>query len=111
MGEKNVNEKQISVIVPCYNASAFIPRCMTYLLKQTIGIENMEIILVDDASTDNGATLKLLYSYEKQYPDNIIVIASSENRRQGGARNLGCSMHQASIPLTVTRTTGTAKAP
>lgn len=88
-GEKSVKEKQISVIVPCYNAAEFIPRCMEYLLKQTIGLDNMEIILVDDASTDNGATLEVLYSYEKQCPDSIIVIASSENRRQGGARNLG----------------------
>ena len=89
LGEKNVKEKQLSVIVPCYNAAEFIPRCMEHLLNQTIGLDNMEIILVDDASNDNGATLEALYSYEKQYPDNIIVIASAENRRQGGARNLG----------------------
>lgn len=84
-----MKKKRISVIVPCYNSARFLPRCMKYLLNQTIGIENMEIVLVDDASTDQGATMEILCDYERQYPDSIIVIASSENRRQGGARNLG----------------------
>ena len=81
--------KKFSVIVPCYNCAEYIPRCMDHLMKQTIGLENLDIILVDDASTDQGATLELLYGYEKQCPDSITVIASSENKRQGGARNLG----------------------
>ncbi len=47
--------KKVSVIVPCYNAAEYLDRCMEHLLKQTIGTENMEIILIDDASTDDGA--------------------------------------------------------
>ena len=41
----------ISVIVPVYNVSRYIDRCMTSLLKQTY--ENIEIILVDDGSPDD----------------------------------------------------------
>lgn len=84
-----MKEKQMSIIIPCYNASEYLPRCMEYLLNQTIGMEHLEIIFVDDASTDNGATLETLYAYEKEYPESIIVIVSAENRKAGGARNLG----------------------
>lgn len=83
--------KKVSVIVPCYNAAEYLDRCMEHLLKQTIGTENMEIILIDDASTDDGATLGVLTAYEEKYPDTILVIALEENMRQGGARNIGIS--------------------
>ncbi len=83
--------KKVSVIVPCYNAAEYLDRCMEHLLKQTIGTENMEIILIDDASTDDGATLGLLTAYEEKYPDTILVIALEENMREGGARNIGIS--------------------
>ncbi|BBF43202.1 glycosyl transferase [Lachnospiraceae bacterium KM106-2] len=78
---------KISVIIPCYNAIKYIDRCMTSLINQTIGFGQLEIILINDASTDE--TLEVLSSYENQYPDNILVINCSENGRQGTARNLG----------------------
>ncbi len=77
----------ISVILPCYNMVNYIDRCMETLVKQTIGIENLEIILVNDASTDN--TLEKLQEWEVKYPENIMVITYEENMRQGGARNIG----------------------
>lgn len=81
--------KKVSVIVPCYNAAQYLDKCLDYLLRQTIGIENMEIILVDDASTDNGETMNLLLRYEQKFPDTIMVVSLQENLRQGGARNTG----------------------
>ena len=84
--KKTIFEK-ISIIVPCYNVATLVPRCMNSLLNQTIGLENLEIILVNDASTDT--TLEVLLEYEKQYPNNIIVINLEKNVRQGGARNIG----------------------
>lgn len=80
---------QISIIVPCYNAVPYIDRCVNSLVNQTIGLENLEIILVNDASTDS--TYEKLLDWEQQYPDSILVINSTENLRQGGARNLGVS--------------------
>lgn len=77
----------ISVIIPCYNVEAYINRCMDTLMHQTIGIENLEIILVNDASQDG--TLNKLKEWESQYPNNIMVITYEENLRQGGARNIG----------------------
>ena len=79
----------ISIIVPCYNAVPYIDRCVSSLVNQTIGLEQLEIILVNDASTDS--TYQKLLDWEKKYPDSILVINSNENLRQGGARNLGVS--------------------
>ena len=83
--------KKVSVVVPCYNASMYLHKCVDHLLTQTIGLENMEIILVDDASTDDGQTWEIIADYERQYPEAIIAISLPENLRQGGARNVGVS--------------------
>lgn len=80
-------ENKVSVIIPCYNAEQYIDICMNSLLKQTIGFSSLEVVLVNDGSVDR--TLEKMYGYEKQYPDNVMVINYEENRRQGYARNLG----------------------
>lgn len=79
--------KKISVVMPCYNVEKYIDKCMNSLIYQTIGIDNLEIICVNDASTDS--TLSILRSYEEKYPNSILLIDLSENQRQGGARNIG----------------------
>lgn len=78
-----------SIIVPCYNVSEYLDDCLSSLVNQTIGPESLEIILVDDCSTDDGMTLNKLMDWEKRYPDQIILIPLSQNMRQGGARNIG----------------------
>lgn len=78
---------EISVIVPCYNAEKYIDKCMESLVNQTIGLNKLELILVNDASTDQ--TLEKLKEWEAKYPKSVIVITYEENLRQGGARNVG----------------------
>lgn len=80
-------DKLISVIIPCYNVEKFIDRCMNSLINQTIGLQHLELIVVNDASTDH--TLDKLKKYESRYPDNILLIDLPENIKQGGARNIG----------------------
>jgi len=78
----------ISVIVPCYNVEKYIDRCMESIVGQTIGIENLQVIIVnDDASTDS--TLEKMREWEKKFPKNILLITYAENIRSGGARNIG----------------------
>jgi len=77
----------ISIIIPCYNAEQYIDRCLTSIVSQTIGINALEIICVDDASTDS--TWAHLQTWEQKYPDNIILIHCDTNGRQGTARNIG----------------------
>ncbi len=78
---------RISIIIPCYNAEKYIDECMQSILKQTSGLENLEIILVDDASTDR--TPEILKKYEQEYPENVMLILCEKNGRQGTARNIG----------------------
>lgn len=59
------------------------------MIKQTIGLEHLEIILANDASTD--ATLDNLMEWDQRFPENIMVITYEENLCQGGARNVGFS--------------------
>lgn len=80
--------KKITVIIPCYNAVQWLPKCFVSLAEQTIGIEFLELIFVDDASNDQGQTWKMLQEFEKAYPESVIVIHLQENMRQGGARNV-----------------------
>ncbi len=83
--------KNVSVVVPCYNVCDWLDVCMSHLLQQTIGRDNIEIILVDDASTDGGATWELILKYERNFPEVVIAVHLEENLRQGGARNVGIS--------------------
>lgn len=78
---------KISVIIPCYNVVPYIDRCLTTITRQTIGIDALEIICIDDASTDD--TWTHLQAWEAKYPENIMLIHSDVNARQGTARNLG----------------------
>lgn len=78
---------KLSVIVPVYNmmAGGKLKNCLDSLLRQDI--EDMEIIAVDDRSTDDS--LAFLESCSQKYGARFVTIASPVNRRQGGAKNLG----------------------
>lgn len=78
---------RLSVIVPVYNMAAGgkLAFCLDSLLNQTV--RDMEIIAVDDASTDNS--LEVLRKYEREYPGRVRVLTYPVNKRQGGAKNEG----------------------
>ena len=66
-----------------YNAAKYLDKCIEQLLHQTIGINDLEIILVDDASTDRGETKSLIQRYEQHFPETIIAVFLERNVRQG----------------------------
>jgi glycosyltransferase involved in cell wall biosynthesis len=74
----------VSVIVPVYNASPWLARCLDSLLGQTL--KDIEIIYVDDASSDNS--LEILREYEKK-DLRLKVIAREKNGGAAAARNCG----------------------
>lgn len=78
---------KLSIIVPVYNMAEDnrLTFCLDSLLNQTV--QDMEIIAVDDASTDNSA--EILKEYEKKYPDKIKAVFHEKNKKQGGAKNTG----------------------
>lgn len=76
--------KKISVIIPAYNVEKYIRRCLDSLVNQTY--ETMEIIVVNDGSTDR--TGEILHEYAERFPDKVTVY-DRENGGQAEARNFG----------------------
>lgn len=78
-----MNELVISIIVPIYNVGNYLKECIDSILEQTY--ENIEVILVDDGSTDDSSFLCDLYS-EK---DNRVIVIHKENGGLDSARKAG----------------------
>ena len=77
---------KISLLVAVYNTAAYLSQCLDSLLSQTL--KDIEVICVDDASTDNS--LALLYQYAEK-DNRVKVFALKENCGQAHARNVGLS--------------------
>ncbi len=75
---------RLSVIVPVYNVKPFLERCVASLLEQQL--EDYEIILIDDGSTDGSG--ELMDSLARQHGDMIRCL-HIDNGGQGRARNFG----------------------
>lgn len=75
--------KKVSVIVPVYNMEGFIDKGVSCILKQTY--QNLEIIMVDDGSTDNSLNM-LLKAADR---DNRVKVFTKPNEGAGLARNFG----------------------
>lgn len=73
---------KVSVIIPVYNCEKYIERCLDSVINQTLN--DIEIICVDDCSTDNS--LEILKKYAKN-DSRVKVLALKENKKQGYARN------------------------
>lgn len=73
----------ISIIVPIYNVEKYLRKCIESILNQTL--ENIEVILINDGSTDNCG--KIIDEYEKQ--DKRVISIHKENGGQSSARNMG----------------------
>jgi glycosyltransferase involved in cell wall biosynthesis len=83
----NLKNIKISIIVPVFNVEEYIEKCLETLINQTL--KEIEIILIDDKSTDNS--VKICRRYAKK--DNRLVIISNEKQiKQGLSRNKGISI-------------------
>ena len=76
----------ISVIIPAYNAERFIEQCLQSVCVQTLS--DIEIIVVDDGSTDRTADIVREYAAK----DSRITLISQQNRYAGAARNRGLAV-------------------
>ena len=77
----------VSVIVPTYNSEEYIDNAFNSLLNQTIGFEKLEIIFVDDDSSDK--TPQIIDDYATRY-ENVVSIHMDENSGYAGKpRNIG----------------------
>ena len=77
----------VSMIIPCHNSTDYLEECWDSIRSQTFGLTRMQVIFVDDASSDDGATLRMLERFRSQAPEQVQILPLPENIRQGGARN------------------------
>lgn len=78
---------KISIIIPVFNVSEYLDLALESIINQTFGFENLEVIFVDDCSTD-GSDL-IIDSYAKKY-DNVFSFKLDENSGIAGKpRNIG----------------------
>lgn len=79
-----MNTPKVSVIIPAYNAEAFLPKCLDSVVDQTI--DSYEVIVINDGSTDGTQTI--IDSYQQKYPA-IIRSFITENSGVASTRNFG----------------------
>ncbi|HWL03525.1 MAG TPA: glycosyltransferase family 2 protein [Xanthobacteraceae bacterium] len=82
MAQASASQPLVSVVVTAYNSAPTILRAMESVLAQTM--PDLELIVVDDASTDDTAALA-----ESIYDGRVRLIRNARNRGIGGAKNVG----------------------
>ena len=81
---------KVSVIVPVYNVSEYLRDCLDSLLAQTIDHSQMEVLLINDGSTDNS--LDICYEYAQSH--FIFKVFTKENEGLSATRNYGINHSQ-----------------
>ena len=77
---------EFSVIMAVYNVEPFLKEAVDSLIAQDFGFEKIQLIMVDDGSTDGSGAI--CDEYAAQYPENVVVI-HKENGGVSSARNTG----------------------
>ncbi len=79
---------KISVIIPVYNGEKYLKNCLDSILNQTIGKKHLEIIIINDGSTDNSE--KIIKNYKND--NQMITYINQQNQGQAAARNRALSL-------------------
>ena len=77
----------VSIVVPVYNTLAYLPVCLGSLKNQTIGADRLEIIIVDDGSTDGS--VEYLKEFEEQNKNVKLICLPQNTGAPGYVRNVG----------------------
>ncbi len=96
----------ISYIIPAYNASSYIKRCLDSIYTLPLDEAEFEVIVIDDCSTDN--TIDIVQQYIEKH-SNIVLLCQPENHRQGAARNRGVAIAKGEYIVFVDSDDETAK--
>ncbi|WP_296887527.1 glycosyltransferase family 2 protein [uncultured Methanobrevibacter sp.] len=75
---------KLSVIIPVYNGEKYLRKCLDSVVNQSIGIDNIEVIIVNDNSTDNS--LNIINEYCDKYP-SFKLISNNSQLGAGESRN------------------------
>jgi len=85
-------DKMISVILPIHNVDNYLEDCINSIINQTIGFQNIELIMVDDGSTDDS--YNIMKKYDKMYENVKIYHFEEKSGAAGKPRNKGIEMAQ-----------------
>jgi len=80
----------VSVVVPVYNTMPYLTRCLASLAEQTIGAHRMEVIAIDDGSTDGSG--RQLDRFARRHPELIRVIHQENSGGPAGPCNRGLEL-------------------
>ena len=88
MGKLNQNKEnfKISVVMAIYTTEEFLKEAIDSIVNQSIGFDDVELVLVDDGSTDGSKEICL--DYKERFPQNVNYIYQ-KNQGQATARNNG----------------------
>lgn len=75
----------VSIVVPVYNTMPYLTQCLTSLVEQTIGLDRIQIVAVDDGSTDRGGAE--LDRFARRYPGVFTVIHQANSGGPAGPCN------------------------
>lgn len=81
---------KLSIVVPVYNTAVYLRETFLCITNQTLGMENMEIILVNDGSTDSSA--EICQNFQKHYSENVCYLELPENQGVSHAKNTALNM-------------------
>lgn len=79
----------VAVVMAAYNVEGFLHEAVDSVLRQTIGLDRIQLILVDDGSADS--TGGLCAGFAERYPDNVVYVRQ-ENAGVSAARNAGLAV-------------------
>lgn len=78
---------KVSIIIPVYNGEKHLNSALDSIKKQTLGFENIEVIFVDDCSTDNSR--QIISDFSKEFPNVKGVFLEENSGLPGKPRNIG----------------------
>ncbi len=83
--------KKVSIIIPIYNVEEYLEECLVSIEKQDFGLQNIEVILINDGSTDRS--IDIIKKYQLKHSDWHII--DRENKGLSVSRNEGIEMSNA----------------
>jgi glycosyltransferase involved in cell wall biosynthesis len=82
-----VSTPDVTVVVPVYNTMPYLNACLDSLVDQSIGHDRLQVVAVDDGSTDGSGVL--LDDYARRYPDVFVVLHQANSGGPAGPCNVG----------------------
>ena len=87
---KRIENPLVTVILPVFNAEKTLQKTIDSIINQSIGFKNIELIILDDRSTDRSSSIIL--SYARKYPNIVPVFFRKNNGSPAIPRNVGIQL-------------------